>query len=198
VFSPFPCLRLPRDVLRHVSTTTQPHTTPSLAPNASRRVFSPFPCPRLPPRRVMTRLDDDTATTRTRRVKTRLDDDTGHDEVQDVSRHVSNTPGMRSQGQTTKPCFVVCALGAFFFFFSLSFSSFATRARDTRLEPFFSYFLYHHHHHHQGPRRVSGSGFLFFFFYFLFITKARDTRLEPFFFFFFLLFILCNHETRLV
>ena len=118
-----------------------------------------------------------------RRVETRLDDDTGHDEVRDVSRHVLNTPGMRSQGQTTKQGFVVCALGASFFLFFLF--SFISKARDTRLEPFFSYFLYHHHH--QGPRRVSDSGFLFFIL--LFITKALRLVSRAHFFLFFFPFI---------
>ena len=76
----------------------------------SRRVntcLEPWQVPSYPPRRV-------SSTTRPKRVKTRLDSDR-------ATRHERGRRGRGHGAQTTKQGFVVCALGASFFFLDLFF-----------------------------------------------------------------------------
>jgi len=139
-------------------------------------VFSPFPCPRLPPRRVMTRLDDDTATTRSETCQNTSRRRHGHDEVQDVSRHVSNTPGMRLQGPNDETGFRrLCPWYVFFFSCLLS-----SPKLETRVSSCFFIFFFLLYHHETRRRRVSCI-------FFQVLPQGLETRVSsPFFLIFFI------------
>ena len=136
--------------------------------HASRAVLSLLPFPALdspPSRRVMTRLNDDTAITRTETCQNTSQRRHGQDEVRDVSRHVSNMPGMRLQGPNDETGFRRLCPWYVFFTFSCLISS---PKLETRVSSCFFYFLFPT----LPPQDVSATRLVYLFP--SFTTRARD------------------------